>query len=188
MRHRASHEVHPPHPLPWRQIRERFREGLGEALRNHREVLLEDTLEEELRRRKNPPQQQNQRRHRLFDDRAKKCLHDLLDGWIGPGRVEHLQAPAVDRLDPPLDRGVDEAFLGLEMVVHSSKIYLGFRSDVAQGGGLEAILSKEFLCRIEDLGLGIYALNHTYVSIIRMIYTLCQDPAVDFFSEGCCNS
>jgi hypothetical protein len=119
--------------------------------------------------RHHPPHERNHAGQILIQQRRNKRRQDLLDAGMGAGRLQHFEAPPVDRLDSARDHGVDQTFLGLEMIVYGGEIDLRLGGDVAQGSRLETIQSKQLFSGIEDARLSVRLLIHTYVSIVRLI-------------------
>ena len=72
-----------------------------------------------------------------FDHRAQKCVHDFVERYggvagLGLVSVEQGEAPVVHRTHAPPDDGLDQRFLGLEMIIDGREVDARFSGDRAE--------------------------------------------------------
>src|ERR1017187_8643288 len=73
------------------------------------------------------------------------------------------------RSAPAQHYGIQQVFLGTEMVMYRGQVNPCFRNNVAQRSGSIALLSDEPLSRVQYLVLGIV---HSYDLIVRLNHTI----------------
>ena len=96
---------------------------------------------------------------------------NLLNIRVFTRRIEHLEPFFVQRLDAAGDDGVDQAVLGLKVVVDGGEVHIGFSGDVAEGSGIEAIFPEQLFRSVEDAGFRVgLPCDHTFDLIIRLTH------------------
>ena len=95
------------------------------------QMLFIDPLHELVRVRQYAPHHRGSRLHLHRQQRRQKRFDDLFHARRSAGSIQHLKPATVNRLDAPLDKGIDQALLGLEMIVDRRQIDLRFGSDIA---------------------------------------------------------
>jgi acetoin utilization deacetylase AcuC-like enzyme len=171
MRHDPGHEMQTPEALFGWNAGHRAPQSLFESPRDWREMLLKNTHRELSGIGENPSNHWHAVQRVGFEHGRDERLYNLLQARRSARRVQHFYAPMVYRLQPADDHGIDQTFLGLKVIIDRSQIYLRLRGDISQRRRIEAILSKELLCGVEDFRLGSHwRRSHTYVSIVRLFY------------------
>lgn len=156
---RSQDKLHAQHHFLLRKVRKGTPEGLGEALHDGLQMPLEDAFEDRLLLQVEHADHEPGNHATGFEDGTQERIEEVFDGYglvtsfgFVPG--EEFETAAIDGCGAAGNRGIEESFLGLEMVVDGGEIDAGMGGDHAEGGGVKAVIGEEEFGGIEDAVFG----------------------------------
>lgn len=159
LRECAHDEQKTQHHFIWRNVRKGAHKGLGEALNDRLQMTFEDALEDRLLLEVEHPDDEARNHGAGFEDGTQEGVEEIFDGHgfavcFGFEGGEKFEAAVVDRGGAAGNSGIEESFLGLEVVVDGGEVDGGSSGDHAEGSGVEAVIGEEEFGGIEDTVFG----------------------------------